>query len=222
MMRKARKDAKIAMNILIADDHALLRKGLIQILADEYPAAHFGESSTTPETLDCLSQSPWDLLILDIFMPGRSGLEVLSEVKRLHAKVPVLVLSSAPEDQMAVRVLKAGASGYLNKQTAPEDLVRAVGKILAGGRFISSRVAELLSLEIGQDVSLHDKLSDREFAVLQLLGDGKTVTEIASVLSLSPKTVSTYHTRIWEKLRVKNDVEMVRYAIRHGIDKQKE
>ena len=210
------------MNILIADDHALLRKGLVQILADEYPAAHFGESSTTPKTLDCLSQFPWDLLILDIFMPGRSGLDVLSEVKRHHAKVPVLVLSSAPEDQMAVRVLKAGASGYLNKQTAPEDLVQAVGKILDGGRFISSRVAELLAMEIGQDFSLHDKLSDREFAVLQLLVDGKTVTEIASDLSLSPKTVSTYHTRIWEKLRVKNDVEMVRYAIRHGIDKHKE
>jgi DNA-binding NarL/FixJ family response regulator len=209
------------MNILIADDHALLRKGLIQILADEYPAAYFGEASTTPKTLDCLSQSSWDLLILDIFMPGRSGLEVLCEVKRHHAKVPVLVLSSAPEDQMAVRVLKAGASGYLNKQTAPEDLVQAVEKILAGGRFISPRVAELLAMEIGQDFSLHDKLSVREFAVLQLLVEGKTVTEIASELSLSPKTVSTYHTRIWEKLRVKNDVEMVRYAITHGIDKQK-
>ena len=209
------------MNILIADDHALLRKGLIQILADEYPDAYFGEASTTSKTIACLSQSPWDLLILDIFMPGRSGLEVLSEVKRQHAKMPVLVLSSAPEDQMAVRVLKAGASGYLNKQTAPEDLVQAVEKLLAGGRFISHRVAELLASEIGLDFSLHDKLSDREFGVLQLLVNGKTVTEIASELFLSPKTVSTYHTRIWEKLRVKNDVEMVRYAISHGIDYSK-
>ena len=209
------------MNILIADDHALLRKGLIQILADEYPDAYFGEAPTTSKTIACLSQSPWDLLILDIFMPGRSGLEVLSEVKRQHAKMPVLVLSSAPEDQMAVRVLKAGASGYLNKQTAPEDLVQAVEKLLAGGRFISHSIAELLAAEIGLDFSLHDKLSDREFGVLQLLVNGKTVTEIASELFLSPKTVSTYHTRIWEKLRVKNDVEMVRYAMEHGLDKQK-
>jgi DNA-binding NarL/FixJ family response regulator len=135
--------------------------------------------------------------------------------------VPVLVLSSAPEDQMALRVLKAGASGYLNKQTAPEDLVQAVRILLAGGRYISVRVAELLAVEIGQDLSPHDRLSDREYAVLQSLVAGKTVTEIASELSLSPKTVSTYHTRIWEKLRVKNDAEMVRYAIEHGLDKQK-
>ena len=205
------------MNILIADDHALLRKGLIQLLADEYPDAHFGEASTTPKTLELLSQCSWNLLILDIFMPGRSGLEVLSEVKQKYAAVPVLVLSSTPEDQMAVRVLKAGASGYLNKQTAPENLILAARKILEGGRYISASTAELLAAEFGEDIFFHDRLSDREYAVMQLLISGKTLSDVASELSLSPKTVSTYHTRIWEKLHVKNDVEMVRYAIEHKL-----
>lgn len=210
------------MNILIADDHALLRKGLIQLLSDEYPAACFGEAATTPETLTCLSQRPWDLLILDIFMPGRSGLEVLSEVRRLHATLPVLVLSSAPEDQLAVRVLKAGAGGYLNKQTAPEELVDAVKKIIAGSRYFSAAIAEQLIMEAGQrNRPPHEKLSAREYAVMQLFIVGKTVTEIASELSLSPKTISTYHTRIWEKLGVKNDVEMLRYTIEHGLETQK-
>ena len=149
------------MNILIADDHALLRKGLIQLLADEYPDAHFGEASTTPKTLELLSQCSWNLLILDIFMPGRSGLEVLSEVKQKYAAVPVLVLSSTPEDQMAVRVLKAGASGYLNKQTAPENLILAARKILEGGRYISASTAELLAAEFGEDIFFHDRCEKR-------------------------------------------------------------
>lgn len=211
------------MKILIADDHALLRKGLIQILADEYPEASFGEATTTSETVDCLSQSSWDLLILDVFMPGRSGLEVLTEARRMHSTLPVLVLSSAPEDQMAIRVLKAGAGGYLNKQTAPEDLIQAVKKVLAGGRYVSTAISEQLAIQISRkNDNAHDRLSNREYAVLRLFVAGKSVTEIASELSLSPKTISTYHTRIWEKLGVKNDVEMVRYAIQHGLDRQEE
>jgi two-component system, NarL family, invasion response regulator UvrY len=210
------------LNILIADDHALLRKGLIQVLSENYPTAHFGESSTTQETLICLSQTPWDLLVLDIFMPGRSGLEVLSEVRRIHYRLPVLVVSSAPEDQMALRVLKAGASGYLNKQSAPEDFVMAVKKILSGSRYVSDRISEQLVIEIGQrNRPTHDNLSEREYTVLLLLLAGKSITQIASELSLSPKTISTYHTRIWEKLRVKNDMEMVQYTIAHGLDKHR-
>jgi two-component system, NarL family, invasion response regulator UvrY len=209
------------MNILIADDHELLRKGVMRVLADEYPAAHFGEAATTPETLACLAQGPWNLLILDIFMPGRSGLEVLSEVQRAYAALPVLVLSSAPEDQMAIRVMKAGAYGYVNKQTAPEYLIEAVSKVLSGARYISSATAERLAIEIGRrDRNAHDGLSSREYTVLQYLVAGRSISEIASELALSPKTISTYHIRIWEKLRVKNDVEMVRYVIEHGLDYQ--
>ena len=206
------------MKILIADDHAVLRKGLVQILAEEYPDAHFGEASTTPETLACLSRHRWDMLVLDIFMPGRTGLEVLHEVRCHHPNLPVLVLSSAPEEQLAVRVLKAGASGYLNKQAAPENLALAVRKVLAGGKYVSAALAESLASELSKDSRPpHETLSDREFEVMQLLLAGRSLKEIAAELSLSPKTVSTFHTRIWEKLRVRNDVELIRYAQKYGI-----
>jgi DNA-binding NarL/FixJ family response regulator len=208
------------MNILIADDHAVLRKGLVQILAEEYPDAHFGEASTTSETLACLSRRGWDVLVLDIFMPGRSGLEVLHDVRRHHPDLPVLVLSSAPEEQLAVRVLKAGASGYLNKQAAPEHLTLAVGKVLAGGKYVSAALAERLASELRDDGRPpHEKLSEREFEVLQLLLAGRSLKEIADELSLSPKTVSTFHTRLWEKLHVHSDVDLVRYAQEHGMGK---
>jgi two-component system, NarL family, invasion response regulator UvrY len=208
------------LKILIADDHAVLRKGLIQLLGEEFPDAQFGEASTTPETLTCLSRQRWDMLVLDIFMPGRSGLEVLYDVRQHHPNLPVLVLSSAPEEQLAVRVLKSGASGYLNKQTAPEELVTAVKKVMAGGRYVSAAMAEQLAMEIGQvERPSHDQLTDREYSVLQLLIGGKSIKEIADELSLSAKTVSTYHTRIWGKLNVRNDIEMVRYALEHGLTK---
>ena len=206
------------MKILIADDHVALRKGLIQILADEYPDAEFGEASTTPETLECLSRSSWDVLVLDVFMPGRSGLEVLHDVQREHPNLPVLVLSSAPEEQMAVRVLKAGARGYLNKQAAPEELVNAVKRLRAGGRYVSAAVAERLAADINlADRAPEDRLSDREYAVLLRLMAGKSIKEIAAELSLSPKTVSTFHTRIWEKLGVHTDADLIRYALDHGL-----
>ena len=206
------------MKILIADDHAILRKGLIQILTDEFPEAQFGEASNTSETLNRLSQNPWDLLLLDIFMPGRSGLEVLYDVRRNHPHLPVLVLSSAPEDQLALRVLKSGARGYLNKQAAPEHLVNAVRKVLSGGKYLSAAMAERLVEEIGQPRhNLHEELSDREYSVLKLLIAGKSINEIAEELSLSAKTVSTFHMRIWKKLRVRSDVEMTRYAIDHEL-----
>ena len=206
------------MRILIADDHAALRKGLIQILAEGFANAKFGEASTTAETLDSLSRHQWDVLVLDIFMPGRGGLDVLEDVRRQHPDVVVLVLSSAPEEQLATRVLKAGASGYLNKRAAPEELVKAVGKVLAGGRYVSTALAERLATEVGQaDRPPHDALSHREYAVFRLLVAGKSIKDIADELSLSAKTVSTYHTRIWEKLHVHSDVALVRYAIEHGL-----
>jgi len=206
------------MKIMVADDHAILRKGLIQLLADEFPGAQFGEASTTPGTLAELSRLRWDLLVLDLFMPGRGGLAVLDDVQQRHVKLPVLVLSTASEKQLAVRVLKAGARGYLNKQAAPEELVKAVRKVLAGGRYVSAAMAERLAGDIGgADRPLHDELSGREYTVLQLLVAGKSIKEIAGELSLSPKTVSTYHTRIWAKLNVQNDADLIRYAIEHGI-----
>ena len=206
------------MKILIADDHAVLRKGLVQILAEEYPAAQFGEAGTTAEALACLARHSWDVLVLDIFMPGRTGLEVLHDVRTHYPKLPVLVLSSAPEEQLAIRVLKAGANGYLNKQAAPEHLALAVQKVLAGGKYVSPALAEALATELSQDARPpHEKLSDREFEVLQLLLAGRSLKEIAAELSLSPNTVSTFHTRIWEKLGVRSDLELFRYAQEHGM-----
>jgi two-component system, NarL family, invasion response regulator UvrY len=208
--------------ILIADDHAVLREGLKQILAEEFPQAVFGEAGTTQETLRFLREQPWDLLVLDIFMPGRSGLEVLQEVRRSQPLLPVLVLSSAPEEQLALRVLRAGASGYLNKQSAPEDLVQAVKKVLAGGKYVSATLAERLASEVGQTVQLpHQKLSDREFQVMQMLVAGQSLKEIAAELCLSVKTISTFHTRILVKLKVQNNVEMVHYALEHRLTERK-
>jgi len=210
------------MRILIADDHAILRKGLQQILADEFPETQLGEASSTQETLNCLSKEKWDLLVLDIFMPGRSGLEILYDVRKYHPQLPVLVLSSAPEDQLAARVLKAGARGYLNKQVAPEELVNAVRKVLSGGRYLSAAAAEQMAADISHtNGPSHVKLSDREYTVLTMLVAGKSIKNIARELSLSPKTVSTFHVRIWGKLRVNNDVEMVRYALEHGLVQQR-
>lgn len=206
------------MKILIADDHVALRKGLIQILSDAFAGARFGESSTTADTLDALAKQRWDVLVLDIFMPGRGGLEVLADVRQRQPTLPVLVLSSAPEEQLALRVLKAGASGYLNKQAAPEELVTAIRKVLTGRRYVSAALAERLAAELGQPGGRpHEALSDREFAVLRLLVEGKSIKDIASELLLSAKTVSTYHTRIWKKFRVSNDVELLRYALEHGV-----
>jgi DNA-binding NarL/FixJ family response regulator len=206
------------MRILLADDHALLRQGLKQILSEEFPEAEFRETGTTQETLECLMGNQWDVIVLDVFMPGRSGLEVLDAVRQMQPRPPVLVLSSAPEEQLAVRVLRAGASGYLNKQAAPEHLVLAVHKVIQGGKYVSASLAERLADDasrIGQ--SPHEKLSDREFQVMRMLVAGHSLKEVATELSLSVKTISTFHTRIWEKLGVKNDVELVHYALEHHL-----
>ena len=206
------------MKILLTDDHWSVRKGLIHILQYEFPDAQFGEASSTPEALELLSRHPWDVMVLDIFMPGRSGLEVLHEVRQQYPSLPVLVLSSAPEEQMALRVLKAGASGYLNKLVAPEELINAVRKLLAGGRYASSTVAERLVLEIGRTDRLpHETLSGRESDVLRGLMAGKSIKEIAEDLSLSSKTVSTFRSRILVKIGVRNDIDLALYMEKHNL-----
>jgi two-component system invasion response regulator UvrY len=206
------------VKILLADDHEALRKGLLQILIEGYPDAEFGEAGNSAETLDSLAVKKWDILVLDIFMPGRSGLEVLHEARRDYPQLPVLVLSSAPDEQLAIRVLKSGARGYLNKRAVSEELITAVGKLVLGGRYISPAIAELLAEDADLGAVAPDALlSNREFEVLRLLLAGRSIKEIASELCLSAKTVSTFHTRIWEKLRVQNDIEMMRYALEHEL-----
>ncbi len=206
------------MNILLADDHIVLRQGLKQILSDGFEKLEFGEAGTTQETLDQLEKKNWDALVLDINMPGRNGLEVLREAREHYPKLPILVLSSAPEEQMAIRVLKAGAAGYLNKQVAPEELVEALRKLLAGGRYVSPRLAESLAGEVSRlSRPPHEQLSDREFQVMQLLAAGKSLKEISDVLSLSVKTISTFRGRVLLKLKLNNNVELAHYARENGL-----
>ena len=207
------------MRILIADDHAVVRRGLKQILAEAFKRSVFGEAANSQEALERVWKEPWDVVILDLTMPGRSGLEVLREIKRARPKLPVLILSMHPEDQFAVWLLKAGASGYLTKETAPEELVGAVNKAVAGGRYVSVSLAEKLASLIVHDVQAapHESLSDREFLILRMIASGKTVGRIASDLSLSAKTVSTYRTRLLEKMSLSNNSELVHYAFQYQL-----
>jgi len=202
------------MKILITDDHAVLRRGLMQILEDGFGKVQFGEAANAGEAITQVAKSHWDLVVLDITMPGRSGLDALKEIKSLQPETRVLVLSVHSEDQFAVRVLKAGAAGFLNKDSAPEELVKAARKVIAGGRYVSSSLAEKLAstLEKKQSEFPHQQLSDREFQVLLMIGSGKTVSEIAAELSLSVKTVSTYRTRILDKMSLNTNAELTRYA----------
>ena len=207
------------IHILLADDHAILRQGLKQIIADEIPGAKFGEAGDAAQALALLHKQRWDVLVLDVNMPGRGGLEVLAEVRREFPLLPVLVLSSVAEDQIGLRVIKEGASGYLNKQTAPERLVEAVQTVLQGGRFISPSLAGRLAAEFQRTGgrSRHELLSARELEVFKLTAAGRSVKEIAAELSLSAKTISTFRSRVFEKLGLRNDVELARYAQEHGL-----
>jgi two-component system, NarL family, invasion response regulator UvrY len=210
---------KNAMRVLIADDHAVVRRGLIQLLADEYPALSVGEARDAAEVLQLARAQDWDIIILDISMPGRNGLEVLKELRQAWPKVSVLVLTSHPEEQYALRVLKAGAAGYMTKEGAPEHLIEAVRRVAAGGRYVGPKLAELLAANVGVDAERppHESLSDREYLVLCLIGSGKTVGEIAAELSLSVKTVSTYRARLLEKMGMKTNAELMIYAIKNGL-----
>jgi len=206
------------MKILLIDDHAVLREGLKQILADGFEKVQFGEAGNTGEAFDQLASGQWDVVVLDINLPGRNGLEVLRDARSRHPKLPILVLSSAPEEQLGVRVLKAGASGYLNKQTAPEELVQAVRKLCSGGRYIGPRLAEKLASDLAHsEKPPHEQLSDREFQVMQMLAAGESLKEIADTLSLSVKTISTFRGRILAKLKLENNVGLAHYAREHNL-----
>lgn len=207
------------IRILIVDDHAIRRRGLKALLTDAFAKTEFGEAANAGQALEQLGRKAWDLALLDITLPGKSGLDLLKEFKDARPGLPVLVLSVHPEDQFAVRSLKAGAEGYMTKESAPEELVQAVRKILAGGRYVSSALAERLALGVRKDFTSapHEMLSDREYEVMCRIASGRTVTEIAADLSLSPKTISTYRARILEKLGVKNSSEITSYAIRNGL-----
>ena len=207
------------MRVLIVDDHAILRRGLKELLADEFHGAAFGEAANALQAMEQLQKKEWDVALLDITLPGKNGLDLLKDLKVARPKLPVLVLSAHPEDQFGVRVLKAGAAGYMTKESAPEELVKAVRKILAGGRYVSPTLAEKLALRVGKDFTRmpHETLSDREHEIMCRIASGKTVTEIAGELSLSAKTISTYRSRILEKLGVKNNAEIIRYAIQNEL-----
>ena len=197
----------------------MVRHGLKQILADEFKRATFGEARNAQEALNLVWKENWDVVILDITMPGRSGLEVLREIRKAKPKLPVLVLSMHPENQFAVRVLKRGAAGYMTKESAANELVGAIKKVLAGGRYVSTSLAEKLATYLASDTQKppQELLSDREFQVLRLIASGKIVSEIAKELSLSVKTISTYRTRILEKMGLRNNAELMHYAMQQGL-----
>jgi two-component system invasion response regulator UvrY len=202
------------MNILIVDDHAIFREGLKRILSDEFKAATFGEAGNATEALERVWKKKWDLVLLDITMHGRTGVDVLKEIRNSDSHLPVLILSGHPEEQYAVRVLRAGASGYLTKESASRELCDAVRKLLSGGKYISASLAEQLAEEIqSPQRDLHDTLSNREYQVMLLIAAGRVPKEIGNELSLSAKTVSTYRSRIIEKLRLKNNAEIMRYVM---------
>jgi len=196
-----------------------VRQGLKLILADHFKKAVFGQARNATEALARIAKENWDVLVLDITMPGRSGLEILQDVKRLRPKLPVLVLSMHPEDQFAVRMLKAGAGGYMTKESADEELVGAIQKVVSGGRYISPSLAERMASYLSVDVQKapHERLSDREFQVLRMIASGKTVSQIGLELSLSVKTISTYRARVLEKMDMKNSAELTHYAVQHNL-----
>ncbi|MBE2230260.1 MAG: response regulator transcription factor [Chitinophagaceae bacterium] len=204
------------IRILIADDHAIVRRGLKQLLLEQYPFAQIAEASNVEELVNAVvEQKEWDVVICDMNMPGRSGLDAIMQIKEIAPAVPVLIMSMYPEDQYALRVLKSGASGYLTKETIHDEIGKAIELVTKGKRYITHSLAEKLAESVNQDSGkpLHEVLSDREFDVFKLLASGKSVSEIAHQLSLSSTTVSTYRSRIMEKMKMKSNAELARYAI---------
>lgn len=207
------------LKILLVDDHELIRAGLKQVLHVGLGNITVGEAKNAEEAMSLMTQQNWDLAITDITMPGRSGLDLLLEFKNLRPEMPVLVLSVLSEDEVAVRVLKSGAAGFVHKETSGEELVRAVRKVIAGGKYVSPSFAEKLALRITapQTDEPHKKLSDREYVVMTMLASGTTLTQIGKILSLSIKTISTYRSRIMQKMRLENNAELTRYALKHRL-----
>jgi DNA-binding NarL/FixJ family response regulator len=203
------------LKILIADDHAIVRKGLKQILLEEYPSAKIGEVADAESLLAEVMNDEWNIVVCDMNMPGRSGLDALIQIKQIAPQLPVLIMSMYPEDQYALRVLRAGASGYLGKENIHDDIIKAIQTVQLGKKFITPTIAEKLANALGEDNTMqpHEILSDREFDVFKLLASGKAVSDIAAQLSLSATTVSTYRSRIMEKMNMKTNAELTRYAL---------
>lgn len=207
------------IRILIADDHIVVRKGLRQILAEEFTDAHIEDVPDAEELIKKVIKEKWDVVISDLTMPGKSGLDALLYIKQNNPTLPVLILSIHPEEQYAIRVLKAGASGYLSKDTAPDELVNAVKRVMQGKKYITLSIAEKIadSLDSDSDKKMHEYLSDREFVVFKMLAAGKAVGEIADNLSLSVTTVSTYRARILSKMNMKSNANLTLYAIENNL-----
>jgi two-component system invasion response regulator UvrY len=204
------------LKILTIDDHEVVRRGLKDMFTKE--SATFGEARTGAEAVDLVREQPWDIAVLDISLGGRSGLEVLSELKQLRPRMPVLILSMHAEEQYAVRAFKAGASGYINKASSGEELRKAILKIIKGGQYVGPALAEKIVVQLSQPVKVpHESLSNREFEVLCSIASGQTVKEIAAKLSLSDKTISTYRRRILDKMDMRTNAELTHYAIRNGL-----
>jgi two-component system invasion response regulator UvrY len=205
--------------ILIIDDHAVVRDGVKKIFEEQPDTVMFGEASTRLEAFHLARQQDWDLAVLDLTLGSQSGLEVLKELKELRPRLPVLILSMHSEEQYARRAFKAGASGYITKDSSRAELAKAVNKVAAGGRYVTSALAERLVFDLGRDSDRppHESLSDREFEVMRLIASGKTVTDIAGFLSLSDKTISTYRARLLEKMGMKTNAELTRYAIQNKL-----
>jgi two-component system invasion response regulator UvrY len=207
------------IRILIADDHAIVRKGLKLLLQEEYPSAVVEEAGDAEGLIKKVITGEWDVVICDMNMPGRSGLDALKQIKQISPKLPVLIMSMYPAEQYAIRVLKAGASGYLSKDSIHDELINAVQTVLRGKKFITPLIAEKLleAFDTDSDRSLHELLSDREFDVFKLLASGKTISEIADQLSISATTVSTYRSRILEKMSMRTNAELTRYSLENNL-----
>ena len=207
------------MRIMIADDHPIFRSGMKEILASEKDVELIGEADNGRKVLELARKQRWDVIVLDITMPGKGGLEVLEELRREQPNLPVLILSAHPEDQLALRLLKAGAAGYLTKDKAPEVLLAAIRKVLAGDKYISDSLAHkaIRQMVSGTAESLHEALSDREYQVLCMIASGKTTQEIGKELFLSVRTVSTYRARILEKMQMKTNADLIRYALQNKL-----
>ena len=207
------------IRVIIVDDHPVVRKGLMQMLAEEPDMRAAAEATSAAELLQLLQEGEWDVVVLDITLPDRSGLEALKDVKAMRPGLPVLILSMHPEDQYALRVLKAGAAGYINKESAADELVNAIRKVVGGGKYVSPSMAEKLATVVGSgyEVQPHESLSDREFQVMCMIASGKRLKEIAEELCLSVKTVSTYRSRILGKMEMENNAELTYYAVKNGL-----
>jgi DNA-binding NarL/FixJ family response regulator len=205
--------------ILVADDHAIVRKGLVQIISDTLDLKVVAEAANGLEVLDLVRKQSFDVVLLDLHMPDQSGLDTLKQLRAEHPKLPVLVLSMYGEEQYGVRVLRAGASGYLTKESAPDQLVKAIRKVAGGGKYVTTTVADRLLelIDTDTDQPLHATLSDREFQVMRLLASGESVTAIAEKLALSVKTVSTYRARVLEKMNMKSNAELAHYALKFEL-----